>query len=325
MMNQSKKHILLSTYALSKTYRNKGDEALNILQNINLEIKVNHLHAIIGASGSGKSTLLQNLAGLDNCEGKIQFLGLLLHELNSTWQAILRNQCMGFIYQMHHLIPELTALENVMLPYWIAQRQEKNIEKFFKIIEKKLQSIDFMPEQSLIKKDLDTLYYSENLTNLQNSGISESNNFFLNLLAEKQLALNIKTNGGNDIKAISQTQPMIDATPQKYIPHPENALNRAEYLLQRLGLKQRMKHKPSELSGGERQRVAIARAFINRPLCIFADEPTGNLDQFHANEAFDLFKSMVKEENTSLVLVTHDMELAKQCDVIHQLHQGMLN
>jgi predicted ABC-type transport system involved in lysophospholipase L1 biosynthesis ATPase subunit len=304
MTTQIPNHTLLATYGLSKTYPNKAGD-LNILKKIDLQIKVKHLHAIIGASGSGKSTLLQNLAGLDDCQGRIQFLGLILDEINVAKQAILRNQCMGFIYQIHHLIPELNALENVMVPYWIAQRQAKNINVFFDWLEKKLlsnQSTDISPHSN-------------------HHLINQSNNYFLNILAEKQLQLNkmdrLEIPQPNHLNLMAQKR-------HPYVPSPENAMHRAKGLLTRLGLSQRMHHKPSQLSGGERQRVAIARAFINRPLCIFADEPTGNLDQFHANEVFELFKSMVKEENTSLVLVTHDLELAKQCDVIHQLHQGVL-
>ncbi len=99
---------------------------------------------------------------------------------------------------------------------------------------------------------------------------------------------------------------------------------RAEKVLADVGLKDRLEHKPSELSGGERQRAAIARALIHQPDCIFADEPTGNLDRKNAEQAIDLIINLNKEYNTSLVIVTHDLKIAERMDTVYTLEDGVL-
>lgn len=103
-----------------------------------------------------------------------------------------------------------------------------------------------------------------------------------------------------------------------------DAIKQSEVLLNKLGLGHRLLHKPSELSGGERQRVAIARALINNPLCIFADEPTGNLDNNNAALAIELLLEFCKENNSALLIVTHDMSIAKKMDCIYELNNGVL-
>ena len=104
----------------------------------------------------------------------------------------------------------------------------------------------------------------------------------------------------------------------------EQAIQEAEKVLDEVGLKKRINHKPSELSGGERQRAAIARALIHRPDCIFADEPTGNLDRKNAEQAIDLITNLNKEYSTSLIIVTHDLNIAERMDTVYTLEDGVL-
>ncbi len=104
----------------------------------------------------------------------------------------------------------------------------------------------------------------------------------------------------------------------------QEAMQKAVYWLEQVGLEERLKHKPAELSGGERQRVAIARALVNQPKCLLADEPTGNLDTNNAVSVFNLMKKLVKAENSAMILVTHDMSIARQADQYFYLHQGKL-
>jgi len=105
---------------------------------------------------------------------------------------------------------------------------------------------------------------------------------------------------------------------------PSQALSKAKILLEKVGMTRRLEHKPSELSGGERQRAAIARAVINEPHCICADEPTGNLDKATAEQVIQVLMRLNKEFGTSLIVVTHDMELASKMDIIYTIENGML-
>ncbi len=107
------------------------------------------------------------------------------------------------------------------------------------------------------------------------------------------------------------------------LPEQEVAKRAKEYLC-KVGLEERMSSKPSELSGGERQRVAIARALVNKPKLVLADEPTGNLDSYNANEIFTLFSNLAKEEKTAVVMVTHDEQLARKCDRIYTMKNGVI-
>ena len=106
---------------------------------------------------------------------------------------------------------------------------------------------------------------------------------------------------------------------------PQKALARASELLAAVGLKERLNHRPAELSGGERQRAAIARALVNRPDCLLADEPTGNLDQENAVHAFALMKNLIGEQHGAMIIVTHDMNLARQMDRCLYLVSGKLS
>ncbi len=209
---------VLQAKGLSKSFQEVAVHT-TVFTEVDLAIKPGEKVAIVGASGSGKSTLLHILAGLDQPdEGVVLLNGHSFSQEKDTPRGRLRNQYMGFVYQFHHLLPELTTLENVMLPLRVRR------------------------------------------------------------------------------------------TPAK------EAQAQANTLLKRVGLADRMHHKPSELSGGERQRVAIARALITEPKCILADEPTGNLDDSSAEQVFQLLLELNQEFNTALVIVTHDLALAGKMD-----------
>ncbi len=198
---------------------------LTILDQVSLEITRGESIAIVGASGAGKSTLLGLLAGLDvPSEGKIWLGDEEITALDEDGRAALRADNVGFVFQSFHLIPSLTARENVMLPLEL-------------------------------------------------------------------------TGAGNAASAAMQA-------------------------LRTVGLAARSGHYPHQLSGGEKQRVAIARAFVVNPTLLFADEPTGNLDQQTGDTVIDLLFRMNKEANTTLVLVTHDAGLASRCDRILQMDAG---
>ncbi len=198
---------------------------LRILDQINLSVADGETIAIVGPSGSGKSTLLGILAGLDlPSEGTESLNGKNITEMDEEGRAAVRAKDVGFVFQSFHLLPGLTALENVALP--------------------------------------------------------------------------LELNG--DAKA----------------------LETARYYLERVGLDHRTTHYPRQLSGGEQQRVAVARAFACRPTILFADEPTGNLDTGTGQIINDLLFDLNREEGTTLVLVTHEMNLAARCNRTLQLHAG---
>lgn len=203
-------------------------EPLTILDNINLSIAVGEACAIIGTSGSGKSTLLGLLAGLDQpSSGKVFINNVDLFALDEDGRAAARAANIGFVFQAFQLLPNLTALENVMLP-------------------------------------------------LELVGI-------------------------------------------------DNAKARAQDVLERVGLAQRLTHYPRQLSGGEQQRVAIARAFAPQPKLLFADEPTGNLDKATGARVIDLLFEMNREHGATLVLVTHDESLAGRCAHRLELDAGRIS
>ncbi|KOR28993.1 lipoprotein ABC transporter ATP-binding protein [Achromatium sp. WMS1] len=219
---------VLTVQGLSKSFRQGGTD-LEILIDINLNVAKQERIAIVGTSGSGKSTLLHCLGGLDKPNnGKVLLKGQDIYKLKLRTQGQLRNKLLGFVYQFHHLLQELTALENVAMPLLISG---------YKVAE-----------------------------------------------AEKQ----------------------------------------ATNILERMGLKQRLEHKPAQLSGGERQRAAIARALVHNPACVLADEPTGNLDRRTAEQVYELMLEVNQEADTSLILVTHDPHIAERMDRILHLEDGIL-
>ena len=198
---------------------------LTIVHGVSLDIVAGESVAIVGASGAGKSTLLALLAGLDlPTTGRVLLAGTDLTKLDEDGRARLRAQRVGFVFQSFHLIPALTALENVMLPLELAGRPDAR------------------------RGALDTL--------------------------------------------------------------------------SRVGLKERTGHYPRQLSGGEQQRVAIARAFVTQPAVLFADEPTGNLDTTTGGRVGELLFELNAHSRTTLVLVTHDRELASRCERIIQMEAG---
>jgi putative ABC transport system ATP-binding protein len=224
--NQSDAGVILEARNLTRTYVS-GGRSLTVLDNVSFQIARCATCAIVGPSGSGKTTLLGLCAGLDSpTSGSVIINGTSLNDLNENQRALLRNEHAGFVFQNFQLLPNLTALENVMIPAEL--RGERGV--------------------------------------------------------------------GKD----------------------------AKQLLARVGLGDRMDHYPSQLSGGEQQRVGLARAFINRPHILFADEPTGNLDAETAGRVVDLIFELNAELDTALVLVTHDLELARRTDRILRLRGGRL-
>ncbi len=223
---------ILEGRRLSKTYR-LGQSDIHVLSGASLQLHDKEWITILGSSGSGKSTMLHLLGGLDRPDangGEVLFQGKDVWSCSNKKINGYRNNDIGFVFQFYHLLPELTVLENTMLPAMI---------------------------------------------------------------------------GGSNISTLE-------------------ARNRATSLLDQLGLQHRRIHRPRELSGGERQRVAIARALINSPCILFADEPTGNLDEETGNEILDVL-SRLHEEGLSIVMVTHNTEIASRGDVIVHLRHGQID
>ena len=220
---------ILACEAVCKNYYD-GQLNVQVLDNLTLQVEKGRSIGIVGASGSGKSTLLHILGGLDKpTSGRVSLMGQDLSELSQKQLSGLRNQYLGFVYQFHHLLPEFSALENVMMPLLIGKRPK------------------------------------------------------------------------------------------------EQARERALLMLEKVGLKNRVLHRPGELSGGERQRAAIARALVTDPACLLADEPTGNLDRKNALNILDMMIELKQELGTALVVVTHDDEMAARFDRVLNMTDGALS
>jgi len=207
----------------------KSFDTLEVLKGVDLEIKKGEIVSIVGPSGAGKTTLLQILGTLDKPDlGEIEVDGIDFSRLSENELAAFRNRHIGFIFQFHQLLPEFTALENVMIPALIARRDSKKV-----------------------------------------------------------------------------------------------AAN-ANELIDYLGLSDRIEHKPSELSGGEKQRIAVARALINNPSLILADEPSGSLDSKNRDELHRLLFDLRDKFGLTIVIVTHDKELAALSDRVIELKDGKI-
>ncbi len=208
----------------------KSFGTLKVLKGIDFIAEKSEVVSIMGASGAGKSTLLQILGTLSTPDsGSLEINGVDVLRLKEKQLSAFRNKEIGFVFQFHHLLPEFTSLENVMIPAFIAGRSEKDAK--------------------------------------------------------------------------------VDALG----------------LLDNLGLSERINHKPSELSGGEQQRVAIARALINKPSILFADEPSGNLDSITKDEIHKLFFSLRNKYGQTIIIVTHDPELASMCDRSLFIRDGLFS
>jgi len=208
-------------------YKSYG--TLEVLKDVNLSIKQGEIVSIVGPSGAGKTTLLQIIGSLDKPDsGRIFVNNVNINELNEKDLSAFRNQNIGFIFQFHQLLPEFTALENVLMPALIAKENYKKAE--------------------------------------------------------------------------------------------ERALD----ILNFLKLSDRLEHKPSELSGGEKQRVAAARALINNPAVILADEPSGSLDTKNKEELHKLFFDLRDTFGQTVVIVTHDHQLANISDRIIEMKDGRI-
>ncbi len=222
--------IVLQCENIHKKFKSEsGTEDLHILKGVDLSVRSAEMISIVGSSGCGKSTLLHILGGLDRPnDGSVLWNGESIYDYKKDKLADLRNKNVGFVFQFHHLLPEFTAIENVMMP-----------------------------------------------------------------------AL---------IKGVNQ----------------KVADERAANLLDRFGLRDRIQHRPSQLSGGEQQRVSMARALMNNPSIILADEPTGNLDEKNTEIILELLFELRETEQVSLVLITHEKEIARRCDSLYSLHLGVL-
>jgi lipoprotein-releasing system ATP-binding protein len=210
--------VLLRTHQLSKSFATEQGE-LTVLKDVNLTITARQRVAVVGESGSGKTTLMHILGTLDRpTTGRCYFDGVDLFALTAPQLDRFRNMSLGFVFQFHQLLPEFTALENVMMPALISGQRSRR------------------------------------------------------------------------------------------------AKEQAEILLGQTGLAHRLQHKPGQLSGGEQRRVAIARALVLKPQLLIADEPTGNLDSKTSEDIYNLLDRLHAEYDLTMIVVTHNMELAQRMD-----------
>ncbi len=218
--------LLLSMCGVRKSY----GEATPVLRQVDLRLEAGETMAIVGPSGCGKSTLLNLAGGLDRPDaGQITFAGDELAKLDDRELAAFRRRQVGFVFQMHHLLPQYNVLENVLIPTMADGHRRTDDHR-----------------------------------------------------------------------------------------------RRAEQLLERVGLQDRLKHRPGQLSGGERQRVAVVRALINSPRLLLADEPTGALNQAAAEALVDLLLELNADHGVALILVTHANDLAAKMSRLHELKDGRL-
>jgi len=222
--------MLLQLKNISKGYGEQGAHSFrSVLRQLNLEIKKGERISIVGPSGSGKTTLLNLMGALDQPDsGEIYFDGTNITSYSKKELAEFRNRHLGFVFQLHHLMPQLTLWENVLLPVLPMGKVTKNHEEW------------------------------------------------------------------------------------------------AEYLIKKVGIWEQRNQKPAEMSGGECQRTAVIRALINKPELILADEPTGALDEENAVALTDLLVQLSREENVTLVTVTHAVQLAKEMEKSYTLKNGKL-
>jgi lipoprotein-releasing system ATP-binding protein len=223
---------LLAAVNLHKTYRKHAIE-VPVLTGLDLEVYTGEFLSVVGSSGSGKSTLLHLLGTLDKPdEGRILLDAERIDNRPAEERDRLRNQTFGFIFQFYHLLPELSTLENVLMPR------------------------------------------------------------------------------------------MIGLSLRGWLGQRRALRQQATELLDRVGLGHRLNHKPRELSGGEMQRAAIARALISRPRILLADEPTGNLDAENGGEIIQLLRDLNRQERLTIIMVTHNLEMASTTDRVVRLVKG---
>jgi len=219
--------IILNSKNLTKSYQN-GDRRLVVLDSINLELETGTITTIIGESGSGKSTLLNVLSSLDTFDsGNLLIENEEISSLNEKKLSSFRNEKIGFIFQFHHLLPDFTILDNVLMPLWI------------------------------------------------------KNGF--------------------------------------------GQYDKPRELLDEFGLLKIKDKYPAEVSGGERQRVAIIRSIVNNPKILFADEPSGNLDEKNSTKLIDLFKRINRDFNMTIMLTTHNPSITNIGSKVYELKSGLLN
>jgi len=219
---------VLELHALKRSFT-QGDVTIDVLRGVDAHLRRGEIVALLGPSGSGKSTMLQAVGLLEGgFDGTISIDGHDVTQYDQGERTKTRREKIGFVYQFHHLLPDFSAIENVVLPQLIRGAGQAEAEE------------------------------------------------------------------------------------------------RAADLLGRLGLGERLHHKPSKLSGGEQQRVAVARALANRPLLVLADEPTGNLDEATADRVFDQFVKLVRDHGSAALVATHNERLAARMDRVLRLHDGRI-
>jgi lipoprotein-releasing system ATP-binding protein len=216
---------------INKVYGENTPNPTQVLFDLSLNFEESSFNSIIGQSGSGKSTLLNILGTLDKAtSGEIVINGKKTQDMKTNELSTLRNESIGFIFQFHYLLPEFTAIENVLMPYKISKK-----------------------------------------------------------------------------------------------PITEEVLNRANELLDIVGLSTKKNNLANNLSGGQQQRVAIARSLINNPKIILADEPTGNLDSDTTEQVYDLLREINLKFKTTFIIITHDRHIAEKADRIIEIKDGRIN